>query len=101
MSFAVSWGNVPLFGTLADQSSMMAAGGGGAGVGNGLPVDGGIMPPQHTAAAAAAVGIHVGYPATVNDVNAMMMMSDMYHGNPSTVDQSAIKHMLLSVTHCH
>ena len=76
---------MPLFGTLADQSSMMAAAG--------LPVDSGMMS-QH--AAAAAVGMHVGYPATMNDINAMMM-SDMYHGNQSAVDQSAVKHMLYSV----
>lgn len=81
-----SWGNVPLFGALADQSAMMT--------GTGLPVDTG-----HTAAAA-AVGMHVGYPTTMNmnDVSAMMMMSDVYHGNPPAIDQSAVKHMLHSVT---
>jgi len=80
---------MPLFGTLTDQSSMMAAAG--------LPVDSGMMPSQHTAA---AVGMHVGYPASVNDVNdmnAMMMMSDVYHGNPSAVDQSAVKQLFHSV----
>ena len=76
-----------LFGALTDQSSMMAA--------TGLPVDSSMMPSQQ---AAAAVGMHVGYPATVNDVNAMMMMSDVYHGNPSAVDQSAVNHLFHSVT---
>jgi len=78
---------MPLFGTLADQSTVMT--------GTGLPVDTG-----HTAAAA-AVGVHVGYPAAMNmnDINAMMMMSDVYHGNaPPGIDQSAVKHMLHSVT---
>jgi len=84
---AGNWGNMPLFGTLADQSTMMAAAG--------LPVDNGMVQSQQTAAA--AVGMHVGYPAMMNDINAMMM-SDMYHGNMSAVDQSAVKHMLHSVT---
>ena len=79
---------MPLFGTLADQSAVMT--------GTGLPVDTG-----HTAAAA-AVGMNIGYPAAmnmnVNDVRAMMMMSDVYHGNPQALDQSAVKHMLHSVT---
>jgi len=79
---------MPLFGTLADQSSMMAAAAG-------LPVDNNMLPSQH---AAAAVGMHVGYPATMNDMTAMMMMSDVYHGNPSAVDQSAAKHLFHSVT---
>jgi len=75
---------VPLFGTLADQSAAVT--------GTGLPVD--------TGHAAAAVGMHVGYPATmnINDISAMMMMSDGYHGNPPAMDQAAMKHMLHSVT---
>jgi len=81
-----SWGNMPLFGTLPDQSSMMAA--------TGLPaVNTGMMPSQHSVTA----GPHVGYPAMMNDISAMMM-ADMYHGNPAAVDQSAVKHMLHSVT---
>ena len=79
---------MPLFGTMSDPSAVMAAAG--------LPVDSSMMPGQHTAAA--AVGMHVGYPATMNDINAMMMMSDVYHGNPSAVDQSAVKHMFHSVS---
>jgi len=75
--------NMPLFGTLANESMMMAAAG--------LPVDNGMMQSQHS-------GMHVGYPATLNDINTMMMMSDVYHGNPSAVDQSAVKHMFHSVT---
>jgi len=82
---------MPLFGTLTDHSSMMAAGAG-------LPVDANMLAPSQQAAAAAAVGMHVGYPATMNDMNAMMMMSDVYHGNPSAVDQSAVKHLFHSVT---
>ena len=76
---------MPLFGTLTDQTVM---------TGTGLPVDTG-----HTAAAA-AVGMHVGYPPAMNmnDISAMMMMSDVYHGNAPVVDQSAVKHMLHSVT---
>jgi len=82
-----SWNSVPLFGTLADQSSMLTAG-------TGLPVDGHMLGPSQQA----AVGMHVGYPATMNDMNAMMMMSDVYHGNPSALDQSAVKHLFHSVT---
>jgi len=76
---------MPLFGAMADQSTIMAAG------------DSNIIPSQHAAAAAAAaVGMHAGYPS-VNDVSSMMMMSDVYHGNPSAMDQS-VKHMLHMVT---
>ena len=77
---------MPLFGAaLADQSAMMTAG---------LPIDTG-----HTAQA-----MHVGYPAaatmSINDISAMMMMSDVYHGNAPAIDQSAaVKHMLHSVIH--
>jgi len=84
-----NWSNMALFGTLTDQTTnMMTA--------TGLPVDSSTLPSQH---AAAAVGMHVGYPATVNDMNhAMMMMSDVYHGNLPAVDQSAVSHLFHSVT---
>ena len=71
---------------MADQSSM-------------IPVDASTLPSQH---AAAAVGMHVGYPApaAMNDMNhaAMMMMPDVYHSNLPAVDQSAVSHLFHSVT---
>lgn len=76
-----------MFGAMAgDHSAMMATAA--------AAVDGGTMPSQH-----AAVGMQIGgYPAMMSDINAMMMMSDVYQGHPTTIDQSAVKHMFHSVT---
>jgi predicted RNA-binding protein YlqC (UPF0109 family) len=83
----VSWGHMtaPMFGgTLADQSAMFAAAG--------FQVDDSVMRSQPTGAAAG--GLHIGYHG-LNDMNAAMMMSDVYHVDPSTlIDHTTMQQML-------
>lgn len=75
----------PLFSTLADHSAAVLAA-------SGLHVDNGSGMQQHS------IDFPIEYHGFAGADASAMMLSDMYHMDPTMVDQSAMQHVLQTVS---